>query len=84
MIAHSLSQAGMYIAITSTNLSETYKVIGKGMGLFNSGVIKTKLLTLPLLWAYWSTIKYTLRHVGDGFTTNSRESNFTSQELPGN
>ena len=50
------------------------------MGLFNSGEIKTKLLTLPLLWAYQSTTKCTLHHIGIGFPTISRKSNFTSQE----
>ena len=62
-------------------LKPTKKEIGKGMGLFNSGEIKTKLLNLPLLWAYWSTTKCTLHHIGIGFTTISRESNFTLQEI---
>ena len=41
-------------------LKPTKKEIGKGMGLFNSGEIKTKLLTLPLPWACQSTTKCTL------------------------
>ena len=43
-------------------LKPTKKEIGNGMGLFNSlsGEIKTKLLTLPLLWAYRRTTKCTL------------------------
>ena len=62
-------------------LKPTKKEIGKGMELFNSGGIKTKMLTLPLLWAYLSTTKCTLHHIGIGFTTISRESNFTLRDL---
>ena len=62
-------------------LKPTKKEISKGMRLFNSGEIKTKLLTLPLLWAYRGTTKCTLHHIGIGFTMISRESNFTLQEM---
>ena len=62
-------------------LKPTKKEIGKGMGLFNSGGIKTKLLTLPLLGACWSTTKCTLHRIGIGLATISRESDFTLQEM---
>ena len=51
-------------------LKPTKKEIGKGMGLFNSGGIKTKLLTLPLLWAYWRTTKCTLHLDSQQFHVN--------------
>ena len=60
-------------------LKPTKKEIGKGMGLFNSGGIKTKLLTLPLLWAYRSTTKCTLHHLGVGIW---RETNFNLTKSP--
>ena len=51
-------------------LKPTKKEIGKGMGLFNSGEIKTKLLTLPLTWACQSTTKCTLHLDSQKFHVN--------------
>ncbi len=46
---------------------------------FNSGEIITKLHTLPLLWAYRSSTKCTLHHLGIGI---SRESHFSLTKSP--
>ena len=46
---------------------------------FNSGEIKTKLLTFPLLWAYRSTTKCILHHLGIGIW---RETNFSLTKSP--
>ena len=54
-------------------LKPTKKKIGKWEWYyykFNSGEIKTKLLTLPLLWAYRSTTKCTLHHLVLEFHVN--------------
>ena len=51
-------------------LKPTKNEIGKGMGLFNSGEIKTKLLTLPLPWACLSTTKCTLQLDSQQFHVN--------------
>ena len=46
-----------------------------------STVVKTKLLTLSLLWAYRITTKCTLHHIGIGFTTIFHVNPTNSQEL---